>query len=149
MSEAARGREERRITSPEQLHDYIHVTGPSLWLLLVMILILLAGMIVLAASVTIENKLPVQAAASEVTNENGATMLICSVADEQQAQAKIGMTVRVAGEEGTVTEIIDDNQEAFLVIELNRPGAVLKQGTYDAEIVLERTTPISFLLKKE
>ena len=64
-----------------------------------------------------------QAAASEVTNENGATMLTCSVADEQQAQAKIGMTVRAAGEEGTVTEIIDDNQEAFLMIELNRPGA--------------------------
>jgi hypothetical protein len=32
---------------------------------------------------------------------------------------------------------------------LNRPGAALKEGVYDAEIVLEETTPISFLLERE
>ena len=35
-----------RVSSPEQLNDYIHVSSPGVWLLLAAILLLLAGFIV-------------------------------------------------------------------------------------------------------
>ena len=34
-----------RVSSPEQLNDYIRVTTPSVWLALAAVLVLLAGMI--------------------------------------------------------------------------------------------------------
>lgn len=149
MSEAVQERKKRRISSPEQLHDYIHVTSPTLWILLIMIIVMLGAMIILAATITIENTLDVQMAATGMTNEEGNSLLTSSIADERRSQVKIGMEMRVAGEEGTITELIDDEQEVFVVAELDRAGAKLKEGTYDAVIVLERTTPISFLLEKQ
>lgn len=148
MSEAVQERKRHRISSPEQLHDYIHVTGPSLWILLTMIIVMLGAMIILAATITIENTLDVQMAVTDMANEEGSSLLTSSITGEQRNQVKIGMEVRVAGEKGTITEMIDDEQEVFVAAELDRAGAKLKEGIYDAVIVLERTTPISFLLEK-
>lgn len=36
----------KKVTSPEELNDYIHVTSPSVWIVLAAIVLLLAGMIV-------------------------------------------------------------------------------------------------------
>ena len=44
-----------RISSPEQLNDYIRVSNPGIWLLLATIVILLAGACVWAAFGTIES----------------------------------------------------------------------------------------------
>ena len=35
-----------RISSPEQLHDYIRVTTPGVWLVLIAIIILLVGVVI-------------------------------------------------------------------------------------------------------
>ena len=35
-----------RISSPEQLNDYLHVTNPTVWVVLAAVIILLAGMLV-------------------------------------------------------------------------------------------------------
>ena len=43
-----------RISSPEQLNDYIHVTTPSIWLVLLALIILLAGMLVWGIFGTVE-----------------------------------------------------------------------------------------------
>ena len=147
MSEAARERKERRISSPEQLHDYIHVTNPSLWILLIMIIVMLGAMIILAATITIENTLDVQMEVTGITDEEGSSLLTGTITDEQRSQVKIGMKVRAAGEEGTITEMIDDEQEVFVAAEPDRAGAKLKEGIYDAVVVLERTTPISFVFE--
>ncbi|MBQ7678765.1 MAG: hypothetical protein IJT34_02835 [Butyrivibrio sp.] len=37
-----------RVSSPEQLNDYIRVTTPSVWLILIAVLFLLAGVLVWA-----------------------------------------------------------------------------------------------------
>ena len=36
----------KKVTSPEELNDYIHVTSPSVWIVLTAIVVLLVGMIV-------------------------------------------------------------------------------------------------------
>ena len=38
-----------RVSSPEQLNDYIRVTSPGVWLFLIALLLLLAGFIIWAA----------------------------------------------------------------------------------------------------
>lgn len=43
-----------RISSPEQLKDYIHVTTPGVWFVLLAITVLLAGVLVWAAFGTME-----------------------------------------------------------------------------------------------
>lgn len=36
----------KRVSSPEQLNDYIRVTSPSVWIILLAIILLLAGIVV-------------------------------------------------------------------------------------------------------
>ena len=45
-----------RVSSPEQLNDYIRVTTPSVWLVLVAIILLLAGMVAWSVFGTVEAK---------------------------------------------------------------------------------------------
>lgn len=46
-----------RVSSPEQLNDYIKVTTPSVWVVLIAIVVLLAGMLVwsIFGRVTVRN----------------------------------------------------------------------------------------------
>ena len=43
-----------RISSPEELNDYIRVTSPSVWLVLAALIILLAGMLVWSVLGTVD-----------------------------------------------------------------------------------------------
>ena len=51
-----------RVSSPEELNDYIHVTSPSVWIVLISLVILLLGMLAWSVFGTIE-----------VHNEDGTT----------------------------------------------------------------------------
>ncbi len=46
MSEIFRKKSLERVSSPEELNDYIKVTTPSVWMVLAAIIILLAGLVV-------------------------------------------------------------------------------------------------------
>ena len=145
MSEAARETKGHRISSPAELHDYIHVTTPNLWILLALIILMLTGLIILASTITIENTMQVQAEVFDALDDE-MSFASCTLSDERKTYVKIGMEVRIAGEKGTVQELIDNNQMVHASITFNREGVKLKEGTYDAVIVLEKTTPISFLM---
>ena len=43
-----------RVSSPEQLNDYIRVTTPSVWLVLLAVILLLAGMLAWSIFGTVE-----------------------------------------------------------------------------------------------
>ena len=47
-----------RVSSPEALNDYIRVTTPSVWLVLLAIVILLVGMLAWSALGTVEKHAP-------------------------------------------------------------------------------------------
>ena len=49
-----------RISSPEQLHDYMHVTSPRLWMLLIAVAVLLIGFLAYASTATMENTMPIK-----------------------------------------------------------------------------------------
>ena len=59
-----------RVSSPEQLHDYLRVTSPRLWMILGAIVIILAGFIVYASTATMENTMKVQLNVKKLTYED-------------------------------------------------------------------------------
>ena len=54
MSELFRKKSMDRVSSPEQLNDYIRVTSPGLWLVLAAVVILLAWMLAWSILGTVE-----------------------------------------------------------------------------------------------
>lgn len=58
----------KRVSSPEQLNDYIRVTSPSVWIVLIALVVLLVGMLAWSVLGRIE-----------VHNEDGSTQEIAPI----------------------------------------------------------------------
>ncbi len=145
-----------RISSPEALHDYMRVTSPRLWMILAAVILLLVGFIVYASTVTLENTKAVRVQVeyyhmSEEQTGTGETadgfLITCSLPANQLEVVKTGMKLRIGENEGHVSWIYssDDEDEITLIFTMDHISHPLTEGEYDAELVLETTTPISFL----
>ena len=151
-----------RISSPEQLHDYMRVTSPKLWMILGAILALLAGFIVYASMTTMENTMPIKVMVEhyevpETDEETGEVaaegrqedyaFVYADLPMAYQDQVKPGMVVRIGEEEGRINLIttMEETDTVSLFINMEHEYIPLKDGEYDATLVLEKTTPISFL----
>ena len=145
-----------RISSPEELHDYMRVTSPRLWMLLAAIMALLAGFIVYASTVTMENTMPIQVTLESFAPEADApeeekfapySLVNCELPTDLQGTVKAGTRVRMGEYQGRVTFIVmtegEETMNAF--IEMEDDHIPMKDGTYDAELVIDNKTPISYL----
>ena len=142
-----------RISSPEQLHDYMRVTSPRLWMLLAIVIALLAGFIVYASTATMENTMPVSVhveSFSFTDPETGAEIGNKTFYAEMDLgyleTVKPGMKLRLAGETGVVSSLFTSEDELGVLFEMTNEHSNLPDGVYEGEIVLEAVTPISFLL---
>ena len=141
-----------RISSPEELHDYMRVTSPRLWMILTAIIVLLGGFIAYASTATLENTMPIQVhlETMDLQGENGETtkhtFVDCTLPLVELETIQPGMAIRIAGQAGTVSSLYTTSEgEVGVLFELENDYLGLPDGTYDAELVLESTTPISFL----
>ena len=144
-----------RISSPEELHDYMRVTTPRLWMLLAAIAVLLIGFLVFASTANMENttKIKVTVENLETSSEEGAgatAIYYSSLPMSYKDVVEAGMKVRIGNEEGKIDLIAmvnseEGEQEIELLIAMDNPSLSLRDGEYDCELVLESTTPISFL----
>ncbi len=142
-----------RISSPEELHDYMRVTSPRLWMILGAILVLLAGFIVYASTTTMENTVPVKIKLEsyEGTNETEGDWRITSVTGTWPASQRdliaTGMELRLLNETGKVSLIIynAEDEDLMILYEMDKEALYIPDGEYDAELVTESRTPISFL----
>ena len=146
-----------RISSPESLHDYMRVTSPRLWMILAAIIALLAGFIVFASMATMENTMPLKVT---VTNYNAeeyggpagekATTVSCILKQDQAAQIKTGMKLRLGTLTGEVENILNSaaDNDCYIFFSMETPLLHMDDGVYDAELVLESASPISFLWNK-
>ena len=124
-----------RISSPEQLQDYMRVTSPGIWMVLTAIIVMLAGLIICSSIGTVETSYPV---AADVKAGEASIVLD----KDTEYTVKEGMTLRVAGEDITIENVRRlDSGETVVTADVS-----LQDGTYDAKIVTERITPITFLL---
>ena len=144
-----------RISSPEALHDYMRVTSPRLWMVLSAIVILLAGFLAFASVAKMENTMPIrvkvmtytptEAEAAQGDKEH--STVSCQLPIAQMEVVKTGMEIRLAKETGKVYWISTsaDEDKIDVVFEMEHDTVPLEDGEYDATLVLESTTPISFL----
>lgn len=144
-----------RVSSPEQLNDYVRVSNPGVWMILSAVVVLLAGVCVWGIFGRLESKI-----ATAGTCQNG--VFTCFVTEEQIERVKAGMTINVEGESLSVSEIsgkpaaVTDETDPYLLYLggfsagdwLYRVTAAsdLPEGTYKAEIVTESVSPMSFIL---
>ena len=142
-----------RISSPEELHDYMRVTSPRLWMLLGAITALLVGFIVYASTATMENTMPIKVKVSQYELETNAagemeymTAIEAHLPRTMKDQVDSNMMVRIGRIEAKIAYVgVGENETIFLNIDPGMDYVPLEEGEYDAELVLESTTPISFL----
>ena len=145
-----------RISSPEALHDYMRVTSPRLWMILATVVVLLGGFIVYASTATMENvkQIKVQLTqydSSDLDNEDpgtaDSTFISAILPMAEMDVIKTGMKLRLGKEEGRVSWISMSEEDNMITVifEMDHKYIPWDNGEYDAELVLESTTPISFL----
>lgn len=125
--------------SPENLDDYIRVSNPGVWLLLVSVILLLAGACVWGIFGKIESTLP-----TTVIVEGGEA--VCYLTQENLSSVTVDKTVRFGGTEATIVSIdaaAGDTPGYCCVL---RPNDTLADGFYEGTIVTKSVRPLSFVL---
>ena len=122
-----------RLSSPEQLTEYLRVTNPGIWTVLIAVLLLLAGIFSWAAVGTLETT-----ADATVIVENHTAQVIVPGSYALEP----GMPLHVSGQEYMIASASTDEYGRMSgTAEVNLPD-----GTYKGTIVVEQTKPIDFLL---
>lgn len=144
-----------KISSPEQLDEYMKVSNPGVWMILSCIIIFLVGMCVWGIFGRLETTLHVSAVSAD-----GAT--VCYVRENDRAEVAEGMNVRI-GEEAYPVQLVSTapmqvtaDFDAYVMHVGNLQtgewvyevllDAGLAEGIYEAEIITESIAPMSFLL---
>lgn len=143
-----------RISSPDQVNDYLRVANPGIWVFLLAILVLLAGAFVWGIFGVMETKV------------TGAALIrqgeVHIYADSEAGkQIKEGMKVRIDGQIYKVSAVDpnpvkSDELDEYVCYEGNIPsgswavhftasGPELPNGTYPAEVIIEEVNPITFI----
>ena len=144
-----------KISSPEQLNEYIRVSNPGVWMILSCVIILLVGMCIWGIFGRFETTLEVP-----VISKGGKA--VCYVKEDDVSDITNGMMVQVKEEEYSVQsisvspiQVTDDFDTYALHIGELQNGewvyeviidAPLEEGVYKAEIITESIAPMSFLL---
>jgi hypothetical protein len=145
-----------RISTPDELHNYIRVTSPRLWMLLAVIVVLLFGFIIYSASTTIENTMNIKVtlhnyeadeAHEKETGEEYSTWVTGELPLSAIPIVSVGMEIRIGEERGWITYISADDQKIHLIIDMEDDYIPLRDGEYDAVLVLESTPAINYLFQ--
>lgn len=126
-----------RIKSPENLDEYIRVSNPGVWLILISIIVLLLGACAWGIFGHIDSTVP-----STVCIENGKA--VCYVAEENISSVRTGLTVTYADCEAVIGRIGEKGDMGY-ACDLTAEVSVV-DGFYRGKVVLERYKPLSFIL---
>lgn len=126
-----------KVKSPENLDDYIKVSNPGIWLLLISVIVLLAGACVWAIFGHIDSTLET----SIHVKDGGA---VCYVAQDDVSSVKEGMTVKFNDFEAVITEVGQKGAEGYACV--LKSAQTIPDGFYNGEIETNSIKPISFVL---
>ena len=123
-----------RISSPEQLTDYLRVTNPGIWVLLAAVIMLLGGLFAWSMVGSLETLTDGVALV-----ENGQAQIM--VTDSGKGEITSDMTVRIGSDEYEIATVEkDDFGRTVALAPVNEAD-----GKYDVKIVIESIHPIKFL----
>lgn len=144
-----------KISSPEQLHDYVRVANPGIWMVISAIAILLAGVVVWGFIGKIDATMT-----TVIVTDHGNAVIYIGESDVEKIE--VGMRVRCGEEEYKITEIaeqpikVDDSLTEYAI---HASGLTFGEWVYavsidgkhcdgveKADIILESISPISFIL---
>ena len=126
-----------RISSPEQLTDYLRVTTPGLWVLFAAIVVMLVGFFVWMSVGIIETTVP----AGVSTQNHSAEVAVVN----SDGRIATDMTLRVGGKETTILSTkTDDLGRTVGTAEVDLPD-----GVYEGTLVTESIHPIRFLISSK
>ena len=147
-----------RISSPEQLTDYIRVSNPSVWVILAAVVVLMVSVLIWSVFGTLPTTLTVTAYV-----QGGAA--VCYVDSGTAAKLKAGMTAKIDNTSGKVTEVSAkaisktelgkkytdaDTVKSLTAGQWNYPVQAkisgVTDGLYEMVITTDQTKPISFVL---
>ena len=144
-----------KVSSPEQLQDYVMVANPGLWMVISAIVILLAGVIMWGFI----GKIDTTISTAIVTDSQKAVLFI---GESDVEKVKVGMTVRSEDQEYKITEIAKEPIKADASLTdyaIHASGLTEGEWVYvvsidgehsdgvqKADIVIESISPISFIL---
>ena len=146
----------KKVNSPDQLNQYIRLSNPGVWILLLAIVVLLVGVCIWGYFGKIYTKIK-----TVVISDNYTSYLY--VKEEDMAKIKNGMQVElnnnenifeIADIEETPEKVTDDMDEYarhlgnFQVGEWVykcRLNKNVKEGTYSANIIIESIAPMTFI----
>lgn len=123
-----------RISSPDQLTDYLRVTNPGIWVLLASIVLFLAGVFVWFTIGTLESTAAVKVS---VAGQQA------TVIPREATVLTEGMPLRVASDEYTLDSVGTDEYDRSF----GNAMVKLPDGVYDGIVVTAQTHLISFLLE--
>ena len=117
-----------RISSPEQLNDYLKVTKPAVWIALLAVILLLAGFFVWGIFAHVGSY-----ASGRAEVKNGAATVVFSDSFAKEVQA--GMDVTIEGTSFVIAHVGYDS-EGNVTAEAE---TTLADGTYDARVLYKET----------
>lgn len=123
-----------RVSSPEQLSDYLRVTNPGIWIVLAAVVVILVGFFVWMSVGVIETTVKVGVS----TQNKQAEVAITSAENKMEKD----MTLRVGGKETVILSTETDSYGRTV----GKAEVDLPDGMYEGTLVTESVHPIQFLL---
>ncbi len=124
-----------RIQSPEQLNDYLHVTNPTVWVVLAAVILLLAGVLIWGSVASVDSY------ASGTAQVQDGTMVV--VFDDAQLAGNVeaGMQVTVGDTSSVISSVgVGEYGNAFALAD-----TTLADGIYSARVIYRRTQVLKIL----
>ena len=124
-----------RVSSPEQLSDYLHVTSPAIWIVLAAVILLLASLFVWSGVTAVESY------AAGTAEVRGGVLTLTFDDAEKAANVEVGMNVSVGELVTPVLSVGTDEDGRLLAV----ADAKLPDGFYEARIGYRSTQIIDML----
>ena len=137
-----------QVNSPEQIRDYLRVTSPKLWMVILAALVLLAGFLAYMSVAEQEITVPVRVKAETVETEGGKQIKATfEIRTAERENYRPGMEVRFSGVTGKIRYFVETEETTEVAVVADNPQAEIADGEYDATVVVESSTPIGQLLE--
>lgn len=124
-----------RMSSPEAMNDYLHVTKPAVWIVLAAVTLILVGAIVWAGFASVNS----YATGTATVHDGVMTIELDSTGFEHN----VGVGQKVsASDTQTTVDSVDVRQDGSVVVTARTN---LSDGTYDAQVAYKETQILDIL----
>lgn len=143
-----------KVSSPEQLNDYIRVSNPGVWMILTAVIVFLAGVCVWGIFGRLDTVIKT---AGECNNG----VITCYIKESDISSVQVGMEMTVIGERGTVTDVetapleVTADMDSYLLylggfaegewVYVIKAQVPIDDGVYEVQMTAESVSPMSFV----